>query len=196
MRQHNNSEQFFESKYSASRDPWNFETSAYEELRYNLTILALEQRFFKRAFEPGCSIGLLTARLAEWCNQVDAIDISATAVEEARLRCRNLPNVHILRGELPADTPAGVFDLMVLSEIGYYFDQYALSALLNSLISRLSPGGTLLAVHWLGESADHKIDGDAVHGVIRSIPGLLPTEWFRYVKSRQERFLLERWTRL
>lgn len=59
---------------------------------------ALVGRRFVRAFEAGCSIGVLTARLATICNRVEA-------VERARERCREYPNVRVTRGALPEAIP-------------------------------------------------------------------------------------------
>ena len=167
------SEAFFETKYRESPDPWDFEGSAYETQRYAVTLKALHGRRFRRAFEPGCSIGVLTARLAEICGSVVAMDISATAVEAARVRCQNMRNVEILRGALPEAIPAGSFDLIVFSEIGYYFDARTLFEIGLKLVETLDKGGTLLAVHWLGTSPDHLLDGDQVHEVLKRVPGLV-----------------------
>ena len=74
-------------------------------------------------FEPGCSIGVLTERLARICDQVEAMDISPTAVARTRDRCGLLQNVTVSHGALPVDLPTGYFDLIVLSEIGYYLSR-------------------------------------------------------------------------
>ena len=92
------SQTFFEEKYANDPDPWAFASSAYELNRYDATISALQRRRYQRAFEPGCSVGVLTARLATLCDHVDAIDISPTAVERARERCRDLHNVSLVFG--------------------------------------------------------------------------------------------------
>ena len=76
----------FERMYREDEDPWGFGTSAYEAAKYDRTIAALGDRRFHRALELGCSIGVLTARLAERCDELIALDTSATAVERARER--------------------------------------------------------------------------------------------------------------
>ena len=47
------------------------------------TLGALNRRY-RRAFEPGCSIGALTRHLALICDQVEAMDIAPSAVFIAR----------------------------------------------------------------------------------------------------------------
>ena len=190
MRIDTTSEAFFETMYRQNEDPWNFATSVYERDRYAATLLALEGRRFERAFEPGCSVGVLTERLAAICDHVDALDISPTAVRRTRERCRSLGNVTVTQGALPEAVPQQIFDLIVLSEIGYYMDAATLANLASSLVHGLPSGGTLLAAHWLGSSPDHRLSGDEVHTVLNATPHLMNTASQRY-----EGFRLDRWMR-
>lgn len=185
------SEQFFEQKYAAEADPWAFATSRYERERYQTIVRALGGRRYKRAFEPGCSIGILTRDLADLCDRVEAIDISSSAVARAQERCFGLDNVKIAQGKLPDAVPPGSFDLIVLSEIGYYFAPEALLEIACQLMARLTIKGVLLAVHWLGQSPDHQLTGDEVHTLLGSIPGIERT-----LAERHEGYRLERWTRI
>ncbi len=184
------SSEFFEAKYQTVADPWNFAGSEYELRRYGATMAALSHRRYKRAFEPGCSVGVLTERLAGICDAVEAIDFSATAVERARERCAALPNVTILCESLADRRSVAEFDLTVLSEVGYYFTPDDWQAKSAGLIASMRPGTVLLGVHWLGTSADHKMGGDEVHQILRS-NSLLQLEH----SERHETFRLDRWTR-
>jgi SAM-dependent methyltransferase len=184
------SKEFFEEKYRASGDPWNFSTSAYELNRYDEVMRLLGNRIFNHAFEPGCSIGVLTERLAGSCRRLRAMDISPTAVAMARQRCERYPNVTIAEGALPDDLPHDTFDLIIFSEIGYYFERGALAALRDSMVECLANQGLLVALHWLGISPDHLLTGDEVHDVLRSTKSLRMAASRRYVG-----FLLESWER-
>jgi protein-L-isoaspartate O-methyltransferase len=164
----------FEATYRVNVDPWHFSCSPYEQRRYNLTTAALLRWRYERAFEPGCAIGELTRRLATRCDQVEACDASPTVVAEARRRCRSWPNVHIEVADVPAEWPEGRFDLVVLSEIGYYFDLDGLAELRDRAIESLDDGGTLVAVHWRGTSPDILLRGDEVHACLRRGQGLVP----------------------
>jgi len=111
-------------------------------------------------------------------------------VKLARERCKDLPNVNIVCGELPSIIPAGSFDLIVLSEIGYYFNDTQLAKLGQKLVRRLSQPGTLLATHWLGTSDDHLLHGDQVHEILAGLSGL------RHIHFERHRgFRLDRWDR-
>jgi SAM-dependent methyltransferase len=180
---------FFEKMYAGVADPWAFATSPYEQYRYARILNALGRRRYQRAFEPGCSIGVLTEQLARVCAYVEATDISPTAVSRAQDRCLALPNVIIKQGGLPDQIPDGTFDLIIFSEIGYYFDRPTLVSLAQELFSRLRNECMFIAVHWLGVSPDHRLTGDQVHELLETII-LAPTRSERY-----EGFRLDCWSR-
>lgn len=159
---------FFEAKYREKSDPWNFSSSAYELQRYDAIIRAIADRRYGRAFEPGCSIGVLTERLAAHCDEVYAIDFSPSASALAQARCGHLPQVEVHCASLPEGTPARDFDLLVLSEIGYYFTPQDWQRISAALIDSIPQGATVLAAHWLGHSKDHRISGDEVHEILLS----------------------------
>lgn len=185
------SKDFFEKKYQESADPWNFASSEYELGRYRATLEALGDRRFERAFEPGCSIGVLTNQLAKVCGQVVAMDLSETAVSLARARCEQLGNVEFGVGSVADVQLTGKFDLVVLSEIGYYFREDELQAWSLRVLGSLQPGGSAVAVHWLGVSRDHIRSGDDVHQTLRTVAEELGLQ-LDY-ERRAEGFRLDRW---
>lgn len=91
---------------------------------------------------------------------------------------------------LPADIPATSFDLIVFSEIGYYFNETVLAELAGKLVERLEPNGIFLAAHWLGNSPDHFLSGDRVHEILKSVDGLELE-----VEQCYSCFRLDRWAR-
>lgn len=184
------SQTFFDRIYKRDPDPWDFASSPYELGRYERILQALPSIRYRRAFEPGCSIGVLTEQLASVCDAVEAIDISPIAADRASQRCSKLGHVHIEHGTLPKNIPAGEFDLIVFSEIGYYFDAPRLNSLVNQLIIHMDDNGIFLASHWLGPSPDHLLSGDQVHQVILGIDDLT----LEY-SERHKDFRLDQWVR-
>lgn len=185
------SAEFFEAKYEGTIDPWNFAGSPYELNRYRAILVALSHRRYLRAFEPGCSVGVLTEQLATICDEVLAIDFSPTAVLRAQKRCASLENVTIRCASLTEPLLDDGFELVVLSEIGYYFSPKDWRKITRKLISPMSAGATLLATHWLGVSSDHMMGGNQVHEILAS-NSLLRLEH----AERHEAFRLDRWVRL
>jgi SAM-dependent methyltransferase len=185
----------FEARYRQSEDPWDFAHSPYERARYQATVAALTRASYRRAFEPACSVGELTAKLAPLCGELIATDIAPSAVERARQRCRAWTNVQVSRADLAAGSPPGPFDLIVFSELGYYFDAATLMHIARDLEDKLAPGGELVAVHWLGYSADHVMHGDAVHQLLRECLSLERIKGARHAGSRHAGFRIDSWVR-
>jgi SAM-dependent methyltransferase len=147
---------YFEDKYRADIDPWQFRSSPYERQKYEATVGALTKAQYRRALEVGCSIGIFTALLSPRCRQLVAIDSSQTALAEAKQQ--NLPNVRFERAVLPDDFPNGNFDLIVLSEVLYYFVEADLIRLAEKCGMSLDAGGEIILCHWLGET-DYPLTG-------------------------------------
>ncbi len=154
---------YFEALYQADSDPWGFETSPYETDKYATTLAALPRQRYGSAFEVGGSIGVLTEKLAERCDALLSIDISETAQAKAIQRCRHLPHVRFEMMNIPERYPKGKFDLVVLSEVGYYWSRSDLARSQALIYDSLAPDGHLLLVHWTGEVPDYPIDGNEVH---------------------------------
>lgn len=147
---------YFEKKYQAEIDPWHFRTSAYEQEKYDATIEALSKPCYRNALEIGCAIGVLSARLAPRCGRLLAVDASPTAIAEAARQ--DLPNVCFAEAVMPSEFPEGSFDLIVLSEVLYYFSERDLECLANKCVDALSPCGDIIECHWLGET-DYPLTG-------------------------------------
>jgi Nodulation protein S (NodS) len=180
---------YFEDIYRSAPDPWQFETSWYEQRKYALTLAALPERHYRSAFEPGCSIGVLSSLLANRCDQLLATDVVPDVVRRARRRCRQLPWVRIEHLAIPEEWPTGPFDLVVLSEIGYYFDRPTLDDIVSRLLATVTTSATLIAVHWRG-ATNYPLRGDEVHDHLDHRP-----ELERMVHHVEPKFRLDTWIR-
>jgi SAM-dependent methyltransferase len=149
---------YFEAKYRDDIDPWRFRTSDYERRKYGATLAALSRSQYRRGLEIGCSIGVMTALLARRCAHLVALDSSATAIKEAQRQ--ELPNVRFRQASLPDQFPRGrLFDLIVCSEVLYYFSRTDLRRIARYCLDALEPGGEIILCHWLGET-DYPLPGD------------------------------------
>jgi len=158
---------YFEDLYRRDPDPWSFETSEYEAGKYARTLSALGDRRFPLALELGCSIGVFTELLSERCDALCAVDAAPSAVARARERLASRPWVEVEQRGLPEELPAGPFDLIVCSEILYYWSQEVLVGALPRLEAALAPGGSLIAVHWRPATRTYPLQGDEVHSILR-----------------------------
>lgn len=163
---------FFDAMYDGSPDPWGFQTRWYEQRKLALTLAMLPQSRYTSAFEPGCSLGIVTAALSRRCDHVIATDVSTAALETAATRLSGCSNVELRRWALGESWPDQQFDLIVLSEVCYYLDGALLRHAMMATQRALEPGGTLLAVHWRHPVREYPITGDEAHAVIAAVPGL------------------------
>jgi SAM-dependent methyltransferase len=163
---------YFRDCYAASADPWGLAERWYEARKYAVALALLTRQRYGVTFEPGCSIGVLTALLAPRCDSLLAWDAVPDAVTSARARTAGLPGVRVEQGAIPAEWPPGSFDLIVLSELLYYFDDADLGQVLGLSVGSLRPGGQILAVHWRHPAPDHPRTGDGVHEDLAEHQGL------------------------
>jgi len=180
----------FRDVYAASPDPYGLADRWYEARKYALTVALLPRQRYGVAFEPGCSIGVLTAQLAPRCGTLLACDAIDSAVAAARARTAGLPGVRVERRAIPRDWPPGEFDLLVFSELLYYFGDGDLDQVLGHGVSALGPDGHLLAVHWRHPAPGHPRTGDDVHRALGGHPGLA-----RLAAYRDPDFTAEVYTR-
>jgi SAM-dependent methyltransferase len=168
--------------YSRSADPWELGTRWYERRKYAITLALLPRQHYRHAFEPGCSVGVLTTLLTERCGQVTASDVAAAALESARRRLadsgRN-DQVTLLQRSIDDPWPPGPFDLVVLSEVGYYLTPDALRCVLDRELPRLSEGATVIAAHWRHPVDDYPMSGDRVNHIVAGSTGLHPIGGYR-----------------
>jgi cyclopropane fatty-acyl-phospholipid synthase-like methyltransferase len=162
---------YFERMYESDPDPWGFATSWYERRKYALTVASLPLEHYESAFEPGCSIGVLTSLLAPRCEKLLASDLIASVVEDARERLKGFSHVRVELGAIPDYSPSEKFDLVVVSELAYYFDSETLARIVESLTSSMVGHGTLVGVHWRG-ATDYPLSGDESHEIIGRHPRL------------------------
>ncbi len=163
---------YFDVVYAANADPWGFETSDYEREKYADTLRSLPRSEYKNAFEVGCSLGVLTAQLALRCNALLAVDGSEAPLVRARELCRDLPNVQIQQMQVPDQFPGGAFDLILISEVGYYWSPDDFAKAQAAILQHLEPGGQLMLVHWTPPVHDYPLTGDEVHEAFLKLPGL------------------------
>ena len=158
----------FEAKYNAHDDPWDYASSAYEQEKYRVALDALGGERNRSAFEIGCSIGVFTRMLAPLCDRLLAVDSAPTAVERARNRCAPLEHVQLELMHVPLQFPEETFDLVVLSEVGYYWSRKDLQITRRKILQHLTPSGRILLVHWTPPIDDAPLSGDEVHETVQA----------------------------
>jgi SAM-dependent methyltransferase len=166
---------YFERMYAASADPWQLQARWYEQRKYAITLALLPYARYRHGFEPGCSVGVLTEHLAGRCDHVTSTDIATAALDATAQRLTSAGRrdaVTLIRRSLDEPWPDGPFDLIVLSEIGYYLPAEALRTVLDRELPRVTRGATVVAAHWRHQVAEYPMSGDDTNDVIAATPGL------------------------
>ncbi|HXH77167.1 bifunctional PIG-L family deacetylase/class I SAM-dependent methyltransferase [Nocardioides sp.] len=148
-------------------DPWQVD-SWYERRKRALTVASLPREHYSRALEIGCSIGALAEDLAARCDQLLAVDSSPAAVAAAGARLAALPNVEVRLTVMPDGWPEGLFDLVSVSEVGYFLSPRELDELIRRAFDSLAPGGHIVLCHWRHQPVGWPLDGPVVHDAFRA----------------------------
>lgn len=153
-------------------NPYGIDTNPYEQQKYATIVETLGGHRYRRILEIGCGEGDLSERLVGFGDLL-GVDISADATARAAAR---VPSATFETRMLPAEMPPGTFDLIVCSDVLYYWEQTTMRNGLDLLVDRLEPGGALLAYHYRGDfgqanTADNvhdRIGALAASGAVRS----------------------------
>ena len=178
--------EYFAGLYLAKDDPWDLATKWHDQRKYAVTVASLPRPRYRRCYEPGCSIGLLTRMLAPRCDEILAVDAIDSAVRQAREAVRDFPHVRVEQAIVPAELPDGTYDLIVVGDLLYYLSTEDLDALLDGLVERLEPDGDMVAVHFRDRQHGGNYDGFNAHADLLRRPDLE-----RRVHHEDEWFLLD-----
>jgi SAM-dependent methyltransferase len=181
-------------RFYATVDPWGLARSANDHAKYVLTLELCGSGPFGHALEIGCSEGLFTELLAPRCRSLLAVDISTRAIRRARARLADRPNVTFQVATLPAHYPDGVFDLIVASDVLYYWRTDDLGKAARRIADSLAPSGRFIAIHFalpvVGGST-----GDVVHDVLRSCVPLTHVRSDRSEIGSERPYRIDIWER-
>ena len=179
-------ERLFDAVHAREEDPWQYASSWYEQRKRSLTLAALPGISYTAGLEIGCSIGTLSVELAARCGSFLAVDASSTALERAASRLAHVGAATTRHLTVPNEWPDGAFDLIVVSEVGYYLSPAELAGLFDRIEDSLMPGGTLALCHWRHPVSGWELDGDSVHAAARQHLG-----WTGGGIYRERDFVLE-----
>ena len=141
-------------------DPWELETSNWEQERYARLLAMLDRPRYGRVLEIGCGAGTFTRRLAGLADKVLALDVSSEAVAKARATQSDLTQVefrvgNIMDYNLKEEEP---WDLIVMSEtvyfLGWLYSFFDVSWLAAEMFEATRPGGQMLLANTQFETGE------------------------------------------
>ena len=178
----------FQGVYSASDDPWGFRTSWYEARKRAILLACLPRQRYLSGYEPGCSNGELASALALRCDRLRVSDGVPAAVALARARLKEFAHVEVAQEWVPQDWGTGVYDLIVIGEMGFYLSADALTGVVARVKHSLAAAGMVVACHWRHPVTGYTLDGDTVHQMLDAQLGL-----HRLVHHKEADFVLDVW---
>ncbi len=184
--------EYFDDIFAANDDPWDLASSHYEAAKFAYTHDVLADRRYARALEIGCAHGVLTSHLTPICDSLLAIDISTKALTKARERVGDRPGVTLAQMAFPRETPDGEgYDLIILSEVAYYWDLVDLDRASEWLRDQVVSGGRIILVHYT-EETDYPHSGDEA---VEALWTELGSDFAVELAERQDKYRLDLWNR-
>lgn len=172
--------EYFDKLYEATVDPFRIWQSEYEQSKRSHAMSLLQKPRYPSAFEPGCGNGAFSLDLSSRCEQLTAVDWSEDALKAAALHCAGVPNIDFYALDFPKSLPNQKFDLLVVSELLYYFSDEKLGHFFEILPDIVKPSGEILLVHWRGKSDDYPSNGDLVHKAFHDHASIKVLETFEH----------------
>lgn len=183
---------YFDGIFGSDDDPWDLATSDYEAAKFEVTHDVLADRRYAKALEVGCAHGVLTGKLVGLCDRLLAIDISSKALAKAWARVGDRPGLALAQMAFPKQVPEDTgFDLVVLSEVAYYWGVVDLDRASEWFRANVAVGGRIILVHFTGET-DYPQSGDEAVELLWSE---LETDFDALRSERHDRYRLDLWVR-
>ena len=158
--------------YADGEDPWRISEGYYEHRKRQIVLSCLPEPRYANAFEPGCANGELSVLLAGRCDRLLAADLAEPAVRRTAARLVGWPGARAARLAVPEQWPDQRFDLVVLSEFGYYLGWPDWQALVARTAATVTGNWTVLACHWRADFPERLVSTDALHDELASrLPG-------------------------
>lgn len=175
-------DQYFLDMYAAEPDPWGFDSRWYERRKYQITMACLPRARYRRVFEPGCSIGVLTTLLAGRADHVDARDLVPSAVEQTTARVRAAgagDRVSVARWDMRDPWPETRYDLVVVSEVLYYLEADEAARFMAQAVEHLDEDGHVVVAHWQTRVPEYPLSGAVAQQIAGDTGGLTVLATYR-----------------
>lgn len=164
MKQKNHSfgsEEYFNTLYTNSKEPWGISFRASQQHRYKRHIHILKQfhNVYASILDIGCSQGQFTILLQDVSSNITAIDISEIAIQRAIEKYGICKTIKFESGSLPwLKYDNEQFDLVLALEILHYLKKEDRTKALKEIKRVMVNKGFFIISNNIGKSSDFKID--------------------------------------
>jgi 2-polyprenyl-3-methyl-5-hydroxy-6-metoxy-1,4-benzoquinol methylase len=136
----------FEWLYLEHGDVWSYRTRPEERIKYD-SILEMALRYRRKrntVLDTACSVGVLSAKLAQHFDKVVAFDLSQEALRLAQQDLAHLPNVETKIADIRKFELDRTFDVIICAGILRYLADEESDALCRRLAEHLATDGILV----------------------------------------------------
>ena len=159
---------FFEGLWHGG-DPWDLQTSEFEQQRCARLLEILSARRYEKALEVGCAAGVFTRLLTRIADRVVALDVSQNAIDRAKETWKG-PELPEFRAANIIEYDArgeGPWDLVVMSDmvyfLGWLYPFFDIGWLAMELFAATRSGGQLLLANCYGGANDYLMRPALIH---------------------------------
>jgi len=145
--------QAFDQLYRAIPDPYGTTLPyyRYQRLKYERILALLSEKRFQRVLDVGCGLGVMTRMLASRAEQIIGVDVSESALDQARVLSARHANICYEAGDIAqlVALRQEPFDLIVITDVLYYLPltEPLLKSICSSVEALLATDGLLLLAH-------------------------------------------------
>lgn len=183
----------FDSKFQDDPDPWGTFAGRDEARKRTAIKHAIGARSHGRVLELAAGNGSNSQMILRRSLRLIACDGAPTAVALTRQQLSGRPRAQVEQCALPEELPDGRFDLVVVAEILYYLSPASLARLASNFGRLLSSNGSIVMAHHHLRFDDAATQPSGVH---ERFTGLLPFTVRNQWKSRNSRWVVERYERI
>lgn len=138
----------FEHKYRAHGDYFGYQTSPYEQVKYQRTLELMRKwrTAYGSALEIGCSVGVFTAMIAPEFDTVTAVDIASEALALAERQVAGAGHVSYVQSDLVSLALNKTFDVIFCAEVLMYVREKDAALACQTLDRHLQEDGLIIEV--------------------------------------------------
>lgn len=137
---------YFELKYIRN-NPYRVNGSFYDIEQCNRAVEIIKGRRYSSILEIGCGNGYLLERYSSLSDRVIVTDISRLALKRAKERLKGKKHIEFRQSDLLKEDINEKFDLVICSEVLYYFTLDQLKGVVPKILNYIKKDGNLLSIH-------------------------------------------------
>jgi len=136
----------FDRLYRLCHDPYSVLNLPYELRKQDVILQFVSKKLHTNVLDIGCGTGIITKRLAPYCQHILGVDFSSKAISIAKMYCKDCDNISFVVTDIRKFEDTKKYDLFVCSEVLYYLNTQDLDIITQKIAKMATPTAWLLIV--------------------------------------------------